>query len=194
MAKILIVDGGVPFHGVGGTLNHSYAELAQKTLTAMGHEATITRVDGKWQASEEADKFKAADAVILTFAAWWMGTPWQVKQYIDEVFCAGLSVGGDGRTRTDPAHNYGRGGVLTDKKYMLSITWNAPLNAFVDPKEFFGGVGIDAVLLPVHKAFQFIGMKNIGKTFMANDVIKNPTHAEDFARFEATLKENFAAL
>lgn len=46
MAKILIVDGGVPFHGVGGTLNHSYAELAQKTLTAMGHEATITRVDG----------------------------------------------------------------------------------------------------------------------------------------------------
>ena len=71
MAKILIVDGGVPFHGVGGTLNHSYAELAQKTLTAMGYEATITRVDGKWQAAEEADKFKAADAVILTFAAWW---------------------------------------------------------------------------------------------------------------------------
>ena len=33
MAKILIVDGGVPFHGVGGTLNHSYAELAQKTLS-----------------------------------------------------------------------------------------------------------------------------------------------------------------
>lgn len=98
MAKILIVDGGVPFHGVGGTLNHSYAELAQKTLTAMGHEATITRVDGKWQAAEEADKFKAADAVILTFAAWWMGTPWQVKQYIDEVFCAGLSVGGPYRS------------------------------------------------------------------------------------------------
>lgn len=136
MAKILIVDGGVPFHGVGGTLNHSYAELAQKTLSAMGHEATITRVDAQWKAAEEADKFKAADAVILTFAAWWMGTPWQVKQYIDEVFCAGLSVGGDGRTRTDPAHNYGRGGVLTDKKYMLSITWNAPLNAFVDPGDF----------------------------------------------------------
>jgi putative NADPH-quinone reductase len=53
MAKILIVDGGVPFHGVGGTLNHSYAELAQKTLTAMGHDAVITRVDGKWQAAEE---------------------------------------------------------------------------------------------------------------------------------------------
>ena len=80
MAKILIVDGGVPFHGAGGTLNHSYAELAQKTLSAMGHEATITRVDAQWKAAEEADKFKAADAVILTFAAWWMGTPWQVDR------------------------------------------------------------------------------------------------------------------
>lgn len=194
MARILIVDGGVPFHGVGGTLNHSYAELAQKVLASMGHDVEVTRVDADWQGAQEAEKFKAADAVILTYAAWWMGAPWQVKRYVDEVFCSGLSAGGDGRTRTDPAHNYGRGGILKGKKYMLSITWNAPLNAFVDPKEFFGGVGIDAVLLPMHKAFQFIGMQPAGKTFMASDVIKNPTHAEDFKRFEATLRENFAAL
>ena len=116
MAKILIVDGGVQFHGAGGTLNHAYAQLAQKVFAAMGHEAEITRVADDWNAEAEAAKFKAADAVLLTFAAWWMGTPWPVKRYIDEVFCAGLSVGGDGRTRTDPAHNYGRGGVLTDKQ------------------------------------------------------------------------------
>lgn len=194
MKKILIVDGGVQFHGNGGTLNHAYAQLAAKVLTSMGHEVVITRVDAQWVAQEEAEKFKAADVVMLNFAAWWMGTPWQVKRYIDEVFCAGLSVGGDGRTRTDPEHNYGRGGILSDKKYMLAVTWNAPLNAFVDPKEFFAGVGIDAVLLPVHKAFQFIGMSCLGKTFMANDVIKNPTHELDFKRFEETLKENFAEL
>lgn len=194
MAKILIVDGGVPFHGKGGTLNHSYAELAQKTLTAMGHEAQITRVDAEWVAQDEAEKFKAADVVMLNFAAWWMSVPWQVKRYIDEVFCSGLAAGGDGRTHTDPSHNYGRGGILTDKKYMLAVTWNAPLNAFVDEKEFFGGVGIETVLLPVHKAFQFIGMSCLGKTFMANDVIKNPTHELDFKRFEETIKENFAAL
>ena len=194
MAKILIVDGGVQFHGAGGTLNHAYAQLAQKVFAAMGHEAEITRVADDWNAEAEAAKFKAADAVLLTFAAWWMGTPWPVKRYIDEVFCAGLSVGGDGRTRTDPAHNYGRGGILKDKKYMLSITWNAPLNAFADPTQFFAGAGIESVLLPVHKAFQFIGMSCLGKSFMANDVIKNPTHEADCARFEALLKENFAAL
>lgn len=194
MKKILIIDGGVAFHGKGGTLNHAYAELAKKTLTAMGFDADITRVGADWDAQAEAEKIKAADAVILNFASWWMGTPWPVKRYIDDVFCAGLSVGGDGRTHTDPAHNYGRGGILKDKKYMLAITWNAPENAFSDPKEFFAGAGINAVLLPVHKAFQFIGMSPIGRTFMANDVIKNPTHEADFARFEETLRENFAGL
>ena len=194
MAKILIVDGGVQFHGKGGTLNHSYAQLALDTLTAMGHDVRLTRVEDDWNAAQEAEKFKAADAVLLHFAAWWMGMPWQVKRYVDEVFCAGLSAGGDGRTRTDPTHNYGRGGILIDKKYMLAVTWNAPLNAFVDPKEFFAGQGIDAVLLPVHKAFEFIGMRRVGSTFMANDVIKNPTHELDFKRFENTLRENFASL
>lgn len=194
MKKILIIDGGVDFHGRGGTLNHTYADLAQKILTGMGHEVTVTRVQGEWVPAEEAEKVKAADIVMLNFAAWWMGTPWPVKRYIDEVFCAGLSAGGDGRTRTEPALNYGRGGILKGKRYMLSITWNAPLNAFVDPKEFFAGSGIDAVLLPVHKAFEFIGMSRLGKTFMANDVVKNPTPEADFKHFEETLKENFAGL
>ena len=122
MKKILIIDGGVDFHGRGGTLNHTYADLAQKILTGMGHEVTVTRVQGEWVPAEEAEKVKAADIVMLNFAAWWMGTPWPVKRYIDEVFCAGLSAGGDGRTRTEPALNYGRGGILKGKRYMLSIT------------------------------------------------------------------------
>ena len=83
------------------------------------------------------------------------------------------------------------GGVSDDRANKVS---SGGPTLYINATGIFGGVGIDAVLLPVHKAFQFIGMKNIGKTFMANDVIKNPTHAEDFARFEATLKENFAAL
>ena len=37
-------------------------------------------------------------------------------------------------------------------------------------------------------------MSPIGRTFMANDVIKNPPHEADFARFEETLRENFAGL
>ncbi len=188
MSKILVIDGASKFAGVGGTLNHSYAILAEKTLRAMDHEVTVTRVEDDWKAAEEAAKINAADAVILQFAAWWMSVPWQVKKYMDEVFCAGLS-NGDGRSCSAPKIGYGTGGKLSGC-YMLSVTWNAPANAFTDKDDFFGGVGIDGVILPVHKAFQFIGLKPL-ETFMANDVVKNPTHEADFARFEEVLKRNF---
>ena len=72
---------------------------------------------------------------------------------------------------------------------MISTTWNAPKEAFEDPSQFFEGVGIDGVLFGVHKTFQFLGMQKL-PTFMANDVLKNPTHEADFARFKAHLLAN----
>lgn len=50
---------------------------------------------------------------------------------------------------------YGSGGLIHDKKYMLSLTWNAPMEAFNDADQFFHGVGVDGVYLPFHKANQF---------------------------------------
>ena len=83
--------------------------------------------------------------------------------------------------------------ALRKAHYMISCTWNAPANAFTAPEEFFEGKGIDAVLLPIHKAFQFIGMKPM-QTFMANDVVKNPTYEADFKRFVELVRKNFSAL
>lgn len=59
------------------------------------------------------------------------------------------------------------------KKYMLSLTWNAPMEAFTEKDQFFHGVGVDGVYLPFHKANQFLGMEPL-PTFIANDVIKMP--------------------
>lgn len=56
---------------------------------------------------------------------------------------------------------------------MLSLTWNAPMEAFTDEDQFFHGVGVDGVYLPFHKANQFLGMEAL-PTFIANDVIKMP--------------------
>ena len=100
--------------------------------------------------------------------------------------------GGDGRTRTAPDINYGTGGLLTGR-YMISSTWNAPRAAFVAEGDFFEGTGIDGVFLPMHKAFQFIGLKPM-ESFMANDVLKNPTHEADFKRFVETVKKNFSTI
>lgn len=56
---------------------------------------------------------------------------------------------------------------------MLSLTWNAPDDAFTDPVQFFEGRGIDAVYFPFHKANQFLAMSAL-PTFLATDVMKAP--------------------
>lgn len=87
------------------------------------------------------------------------------------------------------AVNYGTGGKLKGR-YMISSTWNAPLNAFLAPDEFFEGKGIDATFFGLHKANQFIGLKPL-PSFMCNDVIKNPTLESDIERLKAHLEKVF---
>ncbi|MFU0841444.1 MAG: Flavodoxin-2 domain-containing protein [Burkholderia sp.] len=187
----LIVNAGTKFAGKGGTLSTAYAEKAAEILRAAGWNVLETRVDSDWSVKDEVDKVMKADFILAQIPAWWMGAPWTYKRWFDTVFM-NVPFGGDGRTHTNPAVNYGRGGHLKGY-YMLSTTWNAPRNAFVDPKEFFEGKGIDGVIFPLHKAFQFVGLKPL-ETFMANDVIKNPTFEADMARFEKTLKANIAKI
>ncbi len=121
-----------------------------------------------------------------------MGMPWTLKKYIDEVFTEGHGklYASDGRTRSDATQKYGSGGLLQGKSYMLSVTWNAPLEAFEDKEQFFHGVGVDGVYLAQHKANQFIGLDTL-PTFMCNDVIKQPNVESDFARYRAHLEYVF---
>ncbi len=103
----------------------------------------------------------------------------------------GMLYESDGRSRSDTSKQYGTGGLLHGKKYMLSVTWNAPIDTFIDSEQFFEGAGIDGVYLPVHKANQFLGMKPL-ETFICSDVMKNPQVKADMDRYqlhlEATLK------
>lgn len=73
---------------------------------------------------------------------------------------------------------------------MLSTTWNAPLEAFTDPHQFFEGKGLDGLFMPFHKTMQFLGLKAY-PSFMVNDVFKHPTIEADFKRWEAYLTEHF---
>lgn len=74
---------------------------------------------------------------------------------------------------------------------MLSLTWNAPLEAFTDPDQFFHGVGVDGVYLPFHKANQFIGLSPL-PTFICNDVIKQPEVDRYLAEYREHLTRVFA--
>ena len=124
---------------------------------------------------------------------WWMGAPWTVKKYIDDVFTEGHGslYANDGRSRSDASKKYGSGGLIHDKNYMLSLTWNAPMDAFNDAEQFFHGVGVDGVYLPFHKANQFLGMQTL-PTFIVNDVIKAPEVEAYMAQYRDHLTQVFA--
>ena len=139
MAHILIVDAGEKFAHSNGELNHCLAEYAREILSGVGHRVKVTILANGYDIAEEVEKILWADAVIYQNPAWWMGGPWFLKKYIDEVFTAGAGklYADDGRTRSDPSRKYGSGGLVRSKKYMLSVTWNAPLEAFEDAEQFF---------------------------------------------------------
>ena len=193
MSKILILDAGKQFAHSNGELNHTMTEVAETFLRDRGHEVQVTRIDDGYDIQQEVQKYLDNDVVIYQMPGWWMGEPWILKKYIDEVFTEGHGslYASDGRTRSDASKKYGSGGLLQGKKYMLSLTWNAPLEAFTDPQQFFEGVGVDGLYLHFHKANQFLGMEGL-PTFICNDVIKQPDIPRDIARYREHLGQIFA--
>ncbi|WP_137971526.1 NAD(P)H-dependent oxidoreductase [Pseudomonas sp. F(2018)] len=195
MKKILLLNGGKQFAHSDGRYNATLHDAAVAYLDRAGFDVKTTFIDGGYDIEDEVQKFLWADLVIYQMPGWWMGTPWTVKKYLDEVFTAGHGslYANDGRTRSDASQKYGSGGLIHGKKYMLSLTWNAPQQAFDDPTDFFEARGVDAVYFPFHKANQFLGMSAL-PTFLSTDVMKMPNIERDVARYEQHLAEVVKAL
>ena len=193
MKNILLINGAKTFAHSNGQLNDTLTELAQEVLLDLGHQVQVTRADSEYDAKAEVEKFLWADSVIYQMPGWWMGAPWTVEKYIDDVFTEGHGslYANDGRSRADASKKYGSGGLIHDKNYMLSLTWNAPMDAFNDAEQFFHGVGVDGVYLPFHKANQFLGMQTL-PTFIVNDVIKAPEVEAYMAQYRDHLTQVFA--
>ena len=190
--KILLINGGKAFGHSNGELNRTLHGEAKALLTHLGHQVQETHVDKGYNLDEEVEKYLWMDAVVYQMPGWWMGEPWIVKQYIDEVFTHGHGkmYTSDGRHRVDPTKDYGKGGLLQGRKHMLSLTWNAPIEAFTDTQEFFGGLGVDAVYFHFHKANEFLGLSPL-PTYIANDVIKMPNVPKFILDYQDHLKRVF---
>ncbi|WP_113626462.1 NAD(P)H-dependent oxidoreductase [Pectobacterium peruviense] len=193
MQNILLIDAGKSFAHSKGELNHTLTDVAASFLRDKGHNVRVTAVDNGYDIEQEIQNYLWADTIIYQMPGWWMDIPWILKKYIDDVFTAGHGslYASDGRSRSDASKKYGSGGLLQGRKYMLSLTWNAPLEAFDDPEQFFHGVGVDGVYLPFHKANQFIGLSPL-PTFICNDVIKAPDVPAYLANYRKHLDELFA--
>jgi modulator of drug activity B len=163
---------------VGRQAEPAFTELAKTFFIERRHEVIETFVEQGYQPEEEVNKHRAADLVILQTPVNWFGAPWIYKKYVDEVFNAGLAtktlLEGDGRTQTDPSRQYGTGGKMQGKKFMLSATWNAPRETFDNPDSvLFSGKGAADLFLHITSNYKFCGYE-ILPAFGIFDIFKNP--------------------
>lgn len=195
MKNILIINGHQYYPFAEGELNNTLVEKAENYFKKNGFNVRTTASQNSYDVDEELEKHKWADVVILQTPVNWMGVTWSFKKYMDDVYTAGMRgdlCTGDGRTEDKPKENYGAGGTLTGKKYMLSLTFNAPEEAFNNSSEYlFQGKSVDDLWFPMHMNFRFFGMEPL-ETFVCYDVMKNPDIDNDFVRFDRHLKKLFS--
>ncbi|BFM17092.1 NAD(P)H-dependent oxidoreductase [Maricurvus nonylphenolicus] len=194
MSNVLIINAHHHYPFSEGKLNGALVQMSEELITAKGHEVRTVKIDDEWNVEQELENHKWADIVLLQSPVNWMGVPWTFKKYMDEVYTAGMGGDlcvGDGRSEAEPKKNYGAGGTLTGKKYLLSLTFNAPEEAFNDKDEYlFQGKGVDDLFFPMHMNFRFFGMEPL-ETFVCYDVMKNADAEGDFKRFADHIEKIF---
>ncbi|MEM9158001.1 MAG: NAD(P)H-dependent oxidoreductase [Verrucomicrobiota bacterium] len=197
MKNVFIINAHEQYPFSEGRLNASLVAKAKTCLERNNYAVRITTMQEDLDIDREIANHQWADLVMLQTPVNWMGVPWSFKKYMDLVYTQGMDgrlCAGDGRTRSDASKQYGQGGTLEGKRYMLSLTFNAPVEAFDDTDQYlFEGKSVDDLFLPTHMNFRFFGMTRMD-TFACYDVMKNPNIEGDFSRFEEHLKAQFAKL
>lgn len=192
MKRVLLINAHQFYQGFAeGRLNKTMIDVMKDELETRGCEVKLTYIEKGYEIDEEVKKHLWADVIITQSPVYWFGTPWICKKYIDEVFTAGLVqqnlVADDGRSRKEPEKQYGSGGKMQGKKYLLSLTWNAPKKAFDDKNQnLFEGKSVDDIFIGVTSAYKFCGAE-ILPSFSCYDVRKDPDVENDIQRLRQHL-------
>lgn len=178
MKNILIINGAVNFAHSKGSFNASLVEWTKEIAVSFNNNVQVINVQDDFVALDEVEKFKWADVIVYHTPIWWFHIPNRFKYYLDEVLTAGYNNGmykSDGRSHVNPAINYGTGGLMQGKHYMVTSTWNAPQEAFELENEFFNQTSVDdGVLFGFHRMNDFLGLTKIDG-FHFFDLEKNGT-------------------
>lgn len=162
--NIFVINGHKYYPFSQGKLNRTLFNKIVELVTP-GNQIKTTIIEEGYELDKEIDKFLWADIIIIQTPINWFSFPGTFKSYIDDVYKHGSFYG--------PSEEYGKGGLLKDKKYMYSLTWNSPCYAFSELGGFFDGRGMDEAIIAMHKLQQYCGMQKI-ETFSCNDVVKHP--------------------
>ena len=195
MKKIFVINGGQHFGHSGGRFNNSVKDATLSYFTNNpGFEIRSTDISNGYDPKQEVENYVWADIVIYHTPVWWFQLPHGFKKYIDEVFTAGHNKGiyhSDGRSADNPTINYGTGGTLQGRQYMLTTSWNAPREAFTLPGEFFNEKSVDdGAMFGFHRMNAFTGMTKLDGIHF-HDVEKNADIVRDLQRYEQHLTQTF---
>ena len=194
MKQVLLINEHLTYpNWTEGTLNNSFFQTAKDFFTTKSFNVLETKIEAGYIPEEEVKKHVEADIVILQTPVNWFGAPWIYKKYVDEVFNVGLQnkslLTGDGRTREDPTKQYGTGGLMQGKKFMICATWNAPTEAFNNPDyQLFGGKGLSDIFLPITSNYRFCGY-DIVDSYNCFDIFKRSDINKDIETYPAYLEK-----
>ena len=195
MKNIFVINGGQIFGHSGGRFNKTLLETTVSYFTEKeGFNIRSTDVNHHYDPKQEVENYKWADVIIYHTPIWWFQLPHGFKKYIDVVFTEGHQNGiykSDGRSAANPQINYGTGGMLQGKQYLLTTSWNAPATAFTLPGEFFNENSVDeGPLFGFHRMNAFTGMTPF-ESIHFHDVEKNADIPTDLKRYQAHLDKIF---
>jgi modulator of drug activity B len=114
---------------------------------------------------------------------------------VDEIFNSGLHsakfLSGDGRTREDLTKQYGTGGKMQGKKFMVCSTWNAPKASFDDSNQnLFEGRSTADVLIQITSNYRFCGVE-IVPDYNCFDIFKDGDITGDLENYPKHLEKVF---
>jgi modulator of drug activity B len=194
--KALIIDAHLHYPNWSeGSLNKAFINKATEFFINNGFVVLESKIEASYDVAEEVEKHLQADIIILQTPINWFGAPWIYKKYVDEVFNSGLNSAqfliGDGRTREDLTKQYGTGGKLAGKKFMVCATWNAPAASFNDTNQLlFKGASTADLLLPITSNYRFCGVE-IAPDYNCFDIYKDGDIVKDLENYPTHLKEVF---
>ncbi|SEC40618.1 modulator of drug activity B [Tenacibaculum sp. MAR_2009_124] len=197
MKNVLIINGWHSFSEAKGQFNKSLSTLSTSFFYAIeNYTVKTTQINDGYDIEKEVLKFTWADVIIYHTPVWWFSIPFKFKKYFDEVLTAGYNNGlwiSDGRSSKNPKINYGTGGLLSGKQYILTSSWNAPEEAFTMTDEFFDQTSVDkGVLSGFHAMNKYLGM-NLIDSLHFHDVEKNADVHEELKKYNLFLEKNFMA-
>jgi modulator of drug activity B len=192
--KVLLINSHLTYpNWTEGTLNNAFYQVAKDFFTAQSFDVLETIIEDGYDPKEEEQKHLEADMVILQMPVNWFGAPWIYKKYIDEVFNCGLLsqsfLTDDGRTKDDPTKQYGTGGHLQGKKFMICATWNAPAEAFDNPvQQLLQGKSTADLFLNITSNYRFCGYE-IMDDYNCFDIFRRSDIARDLENYPLHLTE-----